>query len=279
LFFLFVGDLSELKKDDLKNEISQVRKKVMEEMKRIELGKNKEEIGKEMMKNVGMMKLILCYCVKIEWNYTSCEQQWKIFKELIIPVCESALGESEEGIVPSDARNGDGVLLDILYSRMGISECRRLLCCSEQKELFGRILRLSKDQVFNRTRQRVFLLLKALISRGEREQMEWMRKEGGIQCGCEGMKTNERMDKVEYQICFFLSDFYERELKGRRNENRLSERERKEMRAGMWEMEEQGGSDVVLPLLHHFYDDVRVQSGNLIEICGGPIRRETIWWV
>jgi hypothetical protein len=208
----------------MRNEVSSVIKKMMEEKKGIECGKNKEEIGKEMMKNIGMMKFIVCYCVGTEWNYTSYEEQEKMYKEMIIPICESMFGEREEGIVPSDALNGDGILLKILYWAMCRSECRRLLCCSEKKELFGRIVRLSMDSLFNRTREKVFVLLMALASSGESDEVEWMRKEGGIRCGLEGMKkTNERVNDVEYCICSFHSKFCEKELKERRKENEKEE--------------------------------------------------------
>jgi hypothetical protein len=162
-----------------------MRKKMMEEKKRIELGKNKEEIGKEMMKKIGVMKFIVCYCIGIEWKFASYKEQEKMFKEVILPLCERVLGENEEGIVPSDSFNGDGILLDILLRSMSYSECRRLLRCLEKKELFGRILRLSMDPLFNRTREKVFNLLWMLAHCGEREEVEWMRKEGWIRCGME----------------------------------------------------------------------------------------------
>jgi hypothetical protein len=136
LFFLFIDDFPQSEKDDIRNEVSPVRKKVMEEKKRIEWGKNKEEIEKEMMKRIGMMKFIVCYCVGREWKFTSGEEKEKMDQEVIIPVCESVFGESEEGIVPSDALNGDGILLNILRDGMWTSDLRRLLSYSEKNELF-----------------------------------------------------------------------------------------------------------------------------------------------
>jgi hypothetical protein len=198
----------------MRNEVIEVRKKVMEEKKRIELRKNKEEIGKEIMKNIGTMKFIVCYCNGTEWNYTSYKEKEKMYKEVMIPICESVLGEREEGIVPSDGLNGDGILLYILHDRMDESECRRLFCCSVKKELFGRIVRLSMDLLFNKTREKVFDLLWTLAYWGEREEVDWIRKEGGIRCGMEGMrKKNERMNEVESEICSFLSSVCGKELK------------------------------------------------------------------
>jgi hypothetical protein len=155
--------LSQSEKDEMRNEVSSVRQKVREEKKRIELRKNKEEIGKEMMKNIWMMKFIVCYCVGTEWNLSSYKEMNKMYEEVIIPVCESVLGESEERIVPSDSKNGDAILLEIHCLSMDYSECERLLCCSKKKELFGRILRLSMDPLFNRTRENVFHLLWRLV--------------------------------------------------------------------------------------------------------------------
>jgi hypothetical protein len=66
LFFLFIGRLSQSEEDEMRKEVSSVRKKMMEEKKRIELGKNKEECGNEMMKNIGMMKFIVCFCIRTE---------------------------------------------------------------------------------------------------------------------------------------------------------------------------------------------------------------------
>jgi hypothetical protein len=273
LFYFFIGDLSESEKDELRNEVNQVKKKVMEEMKRIEFGKNKEEIEKEMMKKIGMMKFIVCYCLRKEWNFTSNKEMEKIFKEVIIPVCESVLGKSEKGIVPSDSFNGDEILLDILYWRMDRSECQRL-CCSEKKELFGRILRLSMDPVFHRTRETVFYLLCTLVTRGDSEEVEWMRKEGEIRCGMKRMKkTIERVNGVEDRICVFLSMFFENELKERREEKELLETERKDLREITWEIEEEGGGDIVIPHLHHLYEDIRLYSRLIVVVCGYVVEK------
>jgi hypothetical protein len=90
----------------------------------------------------------------------------------------------------------------------------------------------------------------------------------------EGMKkTNERMNVVERCVCLFLSVFCEKELKGRRKEKGLSEGERKNMREAMWEIEEEGGKDVVIPLLHHLYENVRDMSREIIGVCGYVVGR------
>jgi hypothetical protein len=65
-----------------------------------------------------------------------------------------------------------------------------------------------------------------------------------------------------------------KELKERRKEKRLSERERKEMRERMWEMEEEGGGDVVIPLFHHLYWNVRRRSRNIVGVCGYVVERQ-----
>jgi hypothetical protein len=57
-------------------------------------------------------------------------------------------------------------------------------------------------------------------------------------------------------------------LKERRKEKGLSERERKEMREGMWEVEEEGGGDVVTSLHHNLYDDVRRYSRSIVVMWG-----------
>jgi hypothetical protein len=105
--------------------------------------------------------------------------------------------------------------------------------------------------------------------------VELIRKEGGIRCGMKGMKkTNERSNEVESDICEFLSKFCEKELKERRKEKGLSQRERKEMREAMWEMEEEGGGDVVIHFLHHLNEKVRDESRKKVDVCGYVEERE-----
>jgi predicted GNAT family acetyltransferase len=64
------------------------------------------------------------------------------------------------------------------------------------------------------------------------------------------------------------------ESKERREEKRLSERERKEMREDMWEMEEEGGGDVVIPLIHHVYELARTYSRQIVDVCGYVVETE-----
>jgi hypothetical protein len=92
----------------------------------------------------------------------------------------------------------------------------------------------------------------------------------------EGTKRiNERVHNVEWSICSFLYTFCVQELKERREEKRLSETERKEMREGMWEIEEGGGGDVVITRLHHLYRDVRYESRKIVDVWGCVVDR---WW-
>jgi hypothetical protein len=42
----------------------------------------------------------------------------------------------------------------------------------------------------------------------------------------------------------------------------------------MWEMEEEGRVDVVIPLLHHLYYYVRDESRGIVGVCGYVVERE-----
>jgi hypothetical protein len=61
-------------------------------------------------------------------------------------------------------------------------------------------------------------------------------------------------------------------LEKRREGKRLSERERKEKREEMWEIEEEGGGDIIIPYLHHLHWDVRFQSLISFIILVSPIK-------
>jgi hypothetical protein len=63
-------------------------------------------------------------------------------------------------------------------------------------------------------------------------------------------------------------------IEKKRRTKRLSKRERKEMRERMWEIEEGGGGDVVIPLLHHLYKDIRDKSRKIVGVCGYVVERE-----
>jgi hypothetical protein len=256
-------------KDKVRNEMKLLREKAMEEMERV---KGEQKGGGclfdgSSQRKLAMMKYLAVCLLQSEYHLTPKEKKSWIIKESVIPCCERMMGVSEEEILPTDALNGEGILLDILTHSVYVDECKAFLFSEEKKKLFGRILTLSGDRVFSSTRKEACYFLHMCSQSAGVEREDGLMKEGGL------LSLTRRVgDKKErYESCFNkawdgIGSFYKKERNAWRKEKGTSkERKINRMREVMWMMEGEGELDASLAFQHHLNPDVRNESGSAAE--------------
>jgi hypothetical protein len=197
-----------------------------------------------------------------------------MLKESIVPCCETMLGVNEEEIIPPDALNGDGILLELLAYSSSTDDCKAVLLSEVRKTLFGRILTLSGDPVFISPRRRVGSLLQTYIRWGWSEGAGWALKEGGVLCADRKVGDKKERDDVYFTYAWEgITGFYEKEGDAWREEKGTrKERKMLKMREVMWMKEGEGKLDVSLAFQHHTNTHVREYSevaAGLFRMCAG----------
>jgi hypothetical protein len=238
----------------------------MEELSR-EKEENKEIEEKEKGKKIGLLKCMIGYCLWIEWNLSTDDEEIKMFEHAVIPVCLKMLGVCEENAIPSDGMTGDACLLFLIRCAVSTSVVRIMFCCDENKELFGRILSCSLRMEEGWVRYEMIALLGILAEGEEKEMIEWVEKEGGMICSLRNIRgSGERGNfRLEWGV-FFQKFVWLKELKERRKRERKEEE--KKRREEMWMIEEEGGRDLVLHFRHHLNGEVVKYSNETLSVVG-----------